>query len=54
MYYIIEEASEALVAIHNNLYETIKDSESRNGKYLIVDDEGNELHDTEPGISYKF
>ena len=54
MYYVIEEASEALVANHNNLYKAEKDADSRQGKYLVVDDEGNELYDTAPGISYKF
>lgn len=50
----MEEASEAIYAYINDLQEAIKDAKSRQGKYLVIDDNDNILYDSQPGISYKF
>ena len=53
IYHIMEEASEAIYAHTDNLEEAIKDAKSRQGKYLVIDDEDNVVFDTQPNISYK-
>ena len=53
MYHIIEEASEACVENCSNLDEIIEDAKQMRGKYLVVDDDGNILFDTMPGVSFK-
>ena len=41
MYHIMEEASGAIYAHTDNPEEAIEDAKSRQGKYLVVDDEDN-------------
>lgn len=53
LYFVIEEATEALVANHTNLYEAKMDAESRGGKYYVIDNSNNILYESKPGISYK-
>ncbi len=52
-YTIVEEASEAIVEFVEDLDEAIEDAKSRQGKYLVIDDDDNVLFDTQPGVSYK-
>lgn len=54
MYYVVEEASEAIYVNTSDLQEAIEEAKSRQGKYLVIDDENNVLYDTQPGVSYKF
>ena len=53
MYYVIEEASEAIYSNTDSLQEAIEDANSRRGKFLVVDDEDIVLYDTQPNVSYK-
>ena len=53
MYHVMEEASEAIYAHISDLNEAIEDAKSRQGKYLVIDDDDNVLFDTQPGVSYK-
>lgn len=54
MYRIIEEASEAQIAIEDNLNDAIEKAESMQGKYLVLDENDNIVYDSMPGISFKF
>lgn len=54
MYYIKDEASEAIEGIYDNLEDAIEDAKNMNGKKLVIDEHDNVLYDTKPGISYKF
>lgn len=53
MYYVIEEASEGIYFNETTLEEAIADANTKQGKYLVIDENGNILYDTQPGISYK-
>lgn len=53
MYHVMEEASEVVCAYTDDLQEAIEDAKSRQGKYLVIDDDDNVLFDTQPNISYK-
>lgn len=54
-YLIVEEASEAVLKIHDNLDEAIEDAKGMPGKILVVEDypSGEILYDTMPGVTYK-
>lgn len=56
MVHIIEEASEAVLGYSENLEEALEfiDTLPSSGKYLVLDEDDVILHDTKPGISYKF
>lgn len=53
MYRIIEEASEALIAIEDSLDGAIENAEGMQGKYLVLDKDDNIVYDSMPGISFK-
>ena len=53
MYHVMEEASEAIYTYTDDLQEAIDDAKSRQGKYLVIDDDDNVLFDSQPGVSYK-
>jgi hypothetical protein len=54
-YLVIEEASEAVLSVQDNLAEAIEDAEGRPGKNLVVEDtyERKVVHDTMPGVTFK-
>ena len=52
LYYLIEEASEAIEAIYDNVDEAIQEANLRKGKYFVVDDD-KIYFDNKPGVSYK-
>ena len=52
-YYLIEEVSEAIEAIYDNVDEAIQEAKLRKGKYFVVDDDDKIYFDSKPGISYK-
>ena len=51
--HVMEEASETIYAYTDDLREAIEDAKYRTGKYLVIDNEGNGLFDTQPNVSYK-
>ena len=53
LYYLIEEASEAIEAIYDNVDEAIQEAKLRKGKYFVVDNDDKTYFDSEPGVSYK-
>lgn len=53
-YYLIEEASEAIEAIHVDLNEAIREAKLRRGKYLVANNNNEILFDNKPNITYKF
>ena len=52
-YYLIEEASEAIEDIYDNVDEAIQEAKLRKGKYFVVDNDDKIYFDSQPGISYK-
>lgn len=52
-YYLIEEASEAIEAVYDNVDEAIQEAKLRKGKYFVVDDDDKIYFDSKPCISYK-
>lgn len=53
LYYLIEEASEAIEAIYDNVDEAIQEAKLRKGKYLVVDDDDKIYFDNQQCVSYK-
>ena len=53
MYYVIEEASEALEMASEDLQEAINFTKNKAGKYLVKNDSDYIVYDSKPGISYK-
>lgn len=52
-YYLIEEASEAIEGIYDNVDEAIQEVKLRKGKYFVVDNDDKIYFDSEPDVSYK-
>lgn len=53
MYYVIEEASEAMLMASEDLQEAIDFTKGKAGKYLVKNDTDYILYDSNPEISYK-
>lgn len=53
MYLVIEEASEAVCCITDNFDEAKQEAKSRQGKYIVIDEDDVILFDSNPEISYK-
>lgn len=53
MYYVIEEASEAVIMASEDLQEAINFTKNKAGKYLVKNDTDYILYDSNPEISYK-
>ena len=53
MYYVIEEASGAMVMASEDLHEAINFTKGKAGKYLVKNDADYILYDSNPEISYK-
>ena len=54
MYFVRDEASEAVLTITDELSEAIDFTANKRGKYIVEDDFGNIVYDSCPEVSYKF
>lgn len=53
MYHVMEEASEATMCYTEDIEEALTFARNQRGKYLVLDEEGTVLYDTQPEITYK-